>query len=106
MGSHSLWSACNSLPLLCRPRARRRTWRSEQFDAAPGHQNFILVELHGIAHVDVEQVVAGEAGGDQGRSPRRISVVSRVLDLHLEQVVAGGGSVVHAEVALPEGVQQ
>ena len=78
----------------------------EKFDAAPGHQNFILVELHVIAHVDVEQVVAGEAGGDQGRSPRRISVVPRVFDLQLEQVVAGGGSLVDREVLLPEDVQQ
>jgi hypothetical protein len=78
----------------------------EQFDAAPGQQNFIFVELHVIAHVDVEQVVAGEAGGDQGRSPRRILVESRVFDLQLEQVVAGGGSLVDAEVVLPENVQQ
>ena len=61
------------------------------------------MELHGVAHIDVEQVVADEAGRDLGRAPRRISPVLLVADLHLEQVVAGGGRVVQAEVALANG---
>jgi hypothetical protein len=64
------------------------------------------VELHGVAHVDVEQVIADQPGRDLGRSPWRTPPVLLVADLHLEQVVAGGGGVVDAEVALPEGVQQ
>ena len=78
----------------------------EELDAAPRHQDFVLVELHGVAHIDVEQVVADEAGRDLGRAPRRISPVLLVADLHLEQVVAGRRRVVLAEVALPERVQQ
>ena len=78
----------------------------EKFDAAPGLKNFVLVELHGIAHVDVEQVLADEPGRDEGRAPGRVSPIFGVLDSHPEQVVAGGGRVVDAEVALPEGVQE
>src|SRR5215472_2672294 len=39
-------------------------------------------------------------------SSRLSPVVARVFDLQLEQVVAGGGSLVDAEVVLPEHVQQ
>ena len=42
----------------------------EELDAAPRHQDFVLVELHGVAHIDVEQVVADQAGRDLGRAPR------------------------------------
>ena len=64
------------------------------------------MELHGVAHIDVEQVVADQAGRDLGGAPRRISPVLLVADLHLEQVVAGGRRVVDAKVALAERVQQ
>src|SRR5204863_9513562 len=62
----------------------------KKLDAAPGPKNFILVELDGVADVDVEQIVADEPGGDLGRPPGRVRIELLPADLQLEQIVACG----------------
>ena len=64
------------------------------------------MELDVVADIDVEQVVADQAGGDLSRSPGAVLVILLLADLHLEQVVAGGRRLVERKVALPEGMDQ